>query len=46
MEIVTNGPDAVPYWDAMMALNGTKGYARYVPLSPLGPVTVSDHTAT
>ncbi len=31
LEIDTNDPDAVPYWDAMMAAHGVRGYAREVP---------------
>ncbi|MFF7459139.1 restriction endonuclease fold toxin-2 domain-containing protein [Kitasatospora sp. NPDC008115] len=35
VEIVTNDPNTVPYWNVMLALNGAKGYARYVPPGPL-----------
>lgn len=31
VETVTNNQDSVPYWRAMMAAHGVKGYARYVP---------------
>ncbi|MFE2157035.1 restriction endonuclease fold toxin-2 domain-containing protein [Streptomyces lydicus] len=31
LEIVTNDQSTVPYWDAMMAAQGVKGYARYAP---------------
>ncbi|MEU4862523.1 restriction endonuclease fold toxin-2 domain-containing protein [Kitasatospora aureofaciens] len=41
MEIVTNDPNTVPYWRTMMALNGAKGYARYVPPGPLTAPTIS-----
>ncbi|MBD0675473.1 hypothetical protein BU198_33460 [Streptomyces sp. CBMA156] len=41
MEIVTNDPNTVPYWRTMMALNGTKGYARYIPPGPLTAPTIS-----
>jgi hypothetical protein len=31
LEIDTNDPDAVPYWDAMMTAHGVHGYARHIP---------------
>ncbi|MGW7490770.1 restriction endonuclease fold toxin-2 domain-containing protein [Streptomyces sp. NPDC054786] len=31
LEIVTNDQSSIPYWDAMMAAEGVKGYARYAP---------------
>ena len=30
-EIITNDPDAAPYWQSMMAMSGVTGTARYVP---------------
>ncbi|WP_063788486.1 restriction endonuclease fold toxin-2 domain-containing protein [Streptomyces chattanoogensis] len=31
VEVATNDPDAVPYWDALLVAHGVKGYGRYVP---------------
>ncbi|MFH9246732.1 restriction endonuclease fold toxin-2 domain-containing protein [Streptomyces lydicus] len=31
VEVVTNDPDAVPYWNALLVAHGVNGYGRHVP---------------
>ncbi|MGX1759947.1 restriction endonuclease fold toxin-2 domain-containing protein [Streptomyces lydicus] len=31
VEVATNDPEAVPYWDALLVAHGVNGYSRHVP---------------